>query len=214
MTSTTTEISTGTRVSYMDMANPLREGVIVGEVAGQWAVLWDDRDDARTLELDGLTFHTTVTKHMLERAVERQADYRAEGRGARCGGWDASPAAPAPTAYQLVQRLAKALREDELVQAHGAVDELRVWSGADHARFSGHDTKAPALCWESGPYEWAVVLTGTNGERLSSDYGPANTSQAVRDAYAAIHDAGFYVELTNSFVLALYPRLSAEWSRS
>lgn len=116
----------------------------------------------------------------------------------------AAPAAK-PTAYLLVQRLAKALREDELVQAHGAED-IVVWSGADHARFTGWDTKAPAICWEGGPYEWAVGLVDSDGARIGTEHGSEpNVAQPVRDAYTAIREAGFYCELTNSFVLAVYP---------
>lgn len=84
-------IEIGTRVSYEDIANPLREGTIVGEIAGQWAITWDDVDTfGAPVKSDtvGVAFHTTVTKHMLENAATRQATFRAEGRGHRCGGWD------------------------------------------------------------------------------------------------------------------------------
>lgn len=80
-------IGIGTQVSYSDMANPLREGVIVGETAGQWAVIWIGYDQP-TLAQDGLNFHTTVTPHMLENAIKRQRAFRAaSGSSARCAGW-------------------------------------------------------------------------------------------------------------------------------
>lgn len=82
-------ITVGTRVSYADVANPLRTGVIVGEHAGQWLVTWDG-DDAATLDVDGVTFHTSVTKPMLQRAAEQAATMRAERRGRR-GGWGVEP---------------------------------------------------------------------------------------------------------------------------
>lgn len=91
MTSKTHEIGIGTAVTYEDMANPLRRGTIVGEVAGQWAVKWDGYDGGATLlEQDGVEFHATVTKHMLAGAVKRQTEFRAAHNGSgRCGGWDA-----------------------------------------------------------------------------------------------------------------------------
>lgn len=320
MTSTTTtEITTGAHVSYEDMANPLREGSIVGEVAGQWAIVWDTTtSDRAMLAQDGVEFHTTVTKHMLATAVERQNRFRSEGRGYRCGGWDAAPAAPAPvelprvyfavpshytigsehatwaeavdvarskitkhdgipgysrawvdvrvqdeqgdrsvhrieifrapsspavedggvverepspvssrdllrattsrllaegaepitekpSAYVLLQRLAKAISESEIGKAYGAAEGITVWGAAEHTRFSGHETTAPAICWEEGPYEWAVVFTGDEGRNLSSEYGGCNTDDATRAAYKAVTDAGYYFELTNSFVLAVFP---------
>jgi hypothetical protein len=97
MTSKTQEpqIGIGTRVSYEDMANPLREGEIVGEVAGQWAIVWDtegDDLDSALIQAPGsdVAFHTTVTKHMLANAVERQRRFQSE-QGGRIGGWDAKP---------------------------------------------------------------------------------------------------------------------------
>lgn len=84
----TANIEIGVRVSYEDMANPLRAGNIVGETkSGEtWLVRWDDGQPSA--ELDGVAFDATVTKTMLEGAVERQRAYRAErdGRG-RCAGW-------------------------------------------------------------------------------------------------------------------------------
>lgn len=348
------DITIGSRVSYEDMANPLREGTIVGEAGGQWAVVWEERGEP-TLEQDGLRFHTTVTKHMLATAVERQSKFRTEGRGYRCGGWDAAPVEPAPvelprvyfavpshytigsehetwaeavdvarskitkhdgipgysrawvdvrvqdeqgdrsvhrieifrapsssavedgdavelpepsecaecghlhwhgpkhgysecpidlcgckgqperetppvssrdllrattsrllaegaepitekpSAYVLLQRLAKAISESEIGKAYGAAEGITVWGAAEHTRFSGHETTAPAICWEEGPYEWAVVFTGDEGRNLSSEYGGCNTDDATRAAYKAVTDAGYYFELTNSFVLAVFP---------
>ncbi len=87
---TKNEIGIGTRVSYEDMANPLREGAIVGEVAGQWAVKWDDGDVGRLVDHEGTrsVFHTTVTKSMLEAAYERNVEAKHKGNG-RIAGWNA-----------------------------------------------------------------------------------------------------------------------------
>lgn len=83
--------SIGTRVSYEDMANPLREGEIVGDLGHSWLVRWDGDDAPSTYEIGGVSvaFSSSVTKHMLDRAVARQRAFRADGRGHRCGGWDA-----------------------------------------------------------------------------------------------------------------------------
>lgn len=107
-------------------------------------------------------------------------------------------------AYQLAQALAKAIRESEIGEILDAKN-LVVWSAAEHASFSGYETSAPALCWEEGPYEWAVGLTGWEGERLSDEEN-IPTDAATRKAYAALAENGYYAELTNSFVLAIYPR--------
>lgn len=91
MTSSKHEIGIGTRVSYEDMANPLREGVIVGEVGGgvQWAIVWDDRDaDSALYEVDGVRFHTTVTKHMLASRHAKQVEAK-HRTGGKIAGWDA-----------------------------------------------------------------------------------------------------------------------------
>lgn len=66
-------IGIGTRVSYEDMANPRRQGTIVGEVAGQWAIRWDEDETIyKMTEAFGVFFHTTVTKHMLARHASRR----------------------------------------------------------------------------------------------------------------------------------------------
>lgn len=105
----------------------------------------------------------------------------------------------AKNAYQLAQGLAAALREE-----YGEPNEIIVWSAAEHGRFSGRGETAPAICWEGGPYEWAVALTGWDGERIS-DEQDVQTGAKVRAAWKALRDAGFYGECTTSFILALYP---------
>lgn len=83
-----TTIQIGTRVSYEDMANPRREGTLVAENNGTLAVLWDDADYAPVKsEAFDAAFHTTVTKTMLERAIER-----VEKAGGRSAGWNVLPA--------------------------------------------------------------------------------------------------------------------------
>lgn len=80
-------IGIGTRVRYFDMANPLRTGTITGEIdAFTWAITWDAEFvvlyDFKLHSLNGVDFHDTVTKSMLDRGVDRQA-----GRPGTIAGW-------------------------------------------------------------------------------------------------------------------------------
>jgi hypothetical protein len=112
-----TTIQIGTRVSYEDMANPRREGRIVGEIAGQWAVRWDEHDEIyRLLEQHGVYFHTTVTKTMLERAIER-----VEKAGGRSAGWNVI--AVDPHDLELAPALLDELGIDDRINADAAALE-------------------------------------------------------------------------------------------
>lgn len=104
------------------------------------------------------------------------------------------------TAYQHLQAIAKAIKASEAGQAYGA-DNLVVWSAEQHRNWTGWaDANAPAIVWEEGPYEWGYALTGYEGEKL----GELETDAATREAYAAFRADGYYLECSNSFILAAY----------
>jgi hypothetical protein len=100
--------------------------------------------------------------------------------------------------YQAARTLYAALKADPLADAHGT-DELVLWTKAD-AELRGWGT-TPVVCWEGGPYEWAVALTG--GDSLDSDYR-GDLGQGIKDALAKVREAGFYFEPVTSFMLAVY----------
>lgn len=199
----TSVVGIGTRVSYEDMANPLREGAIVGEVAGQWAILWDapeapscdecgstdlcfgvDESDVEDgtyvcedcdhrggrelLQHDGLRFHTTVTKHMLASAVERQERYRAEGRGGRCGGWNVD--APATTPNEKGLAATRAQDSKKLAESFRLTDDLLSQPGVDPEQ---RQTVAVARGWilEVLQERGELALVGMDDEYRSLDVG-------------------------------------------
>lgn len=92
----------GSRVSYEDMANPLRQGSIVGDIGHSWLIVWD-RDletGAPSTWREGgveIAFSSSVTKHMLAAAAERQQRFAEERRGVRCGGWNLDEVEPRRT---------------------------------------------------------------------------------------------------------------------
>lgn len=113
---TATSIQIGSRVSYEDMANPRREGRIVGEIAGQWAVRWDEGERVYNLtEQHGIFFHTTVTKNMLARHASRPG-----------AGWDVVDEAASISSHLL----AKALREATSSVFDGSIAK-NGWGGYD-----------------------------------------------------------------------------------
>lgn len=122
----------GTRVSYEDMANPRREGQIVGEIVEQWAIRWDEDETVyKMMESHGLFFHTTVPKQMLDRAAKRQSD----NPGRSVAGWNvvANPIAKA------IDRMSGEWDENGTVGVHLPADVApllltgRGWTFADGA---------------------------------------------------------------------------------
>lgn len=113
---------------------------------------------------------------------------------------EAVASASNPNAYQLVQRLATAIKRSEAGKAYGT-DDLVVWTAEKHSGFIGQKTDSPAICWEGGPHEWASILTGYNGEKL----GELETDRTTREAYWALQEHAFYAECTTSFILSVYP---------
>lgn len=117
-----TTIKVGTRVSYEDMANPRREGTIVAENDGQFvlAVRWDDDmfgGPVKSESFGDVAFHTTVTRHMLERAIERVAK-----AGGRSAGWNVLPAVD-PHDLELAPALLDELGLDDRIKADAAALE-------------------------------------------------------------------------------------------
>lgn len=110
------QIQVGTRVSYEDMANPRREGTIVAELDNQLAVRWDDDmfgGPVKSAAFGDVAFHTTVTRHMLERAIERVAK-----AGGRSAGWNVI--AVDPHDLELAPALLDELGVDERIKADAA----------------------------------------------------------------------------------------------
>ena len=76
-----------------------------------------------------------------------------------------------------------------------------VWEYTD----SGH----PAICWEEGPSDWAMLLDGGTSEEdrylyasLAEEFG---SDVKAPERPAAKMPAGVYAEPIMSFVLGLYP---------
>lgn len=104
-------------------------------------------------------------------------------------------------AYQHMQRIARTLREDELVQSYGEAG-LDVWPASRRQQWDGES--APTMVWEEGPFEWAYEFAGTDGRKLGHELYGYTTTKATRDAVAALRADGFYLECVNSFMLSAH----------
>lgn len=99
------------------------------------------------------------------------------------------------TAAQAATRLYHALRANDIARAAGVDDLVVLTTGAE----------APTVVWESGPFEWAVCLTGGDSLVASEldSYGgkqEANLAQVL----AEVEAAGLFFEPVNGFTLAAY----------
>jgi hypothetical protein len=105
------------------------------------------------------------------------------------------------TAKGAARLLYNALRADRTAQAYGVLDPS---SGLKLAESNGYG-KAPTLTWESGPYEWAINLSGGDSIVASEldDYGMPPEPR-LKTALAKAREGGFYFECENSFTLSAY----------
>ena len=95
------------------------------------------------------------------------------------------------TAYQVAQKIAKAMRQDEWFDAFGNTHTIEAWSKDRMARFAGSGEQSPGVCWEDGPYEWAVDMT-------LEEQPSARFNELAREH-------GFYMECWNGFIVTLHP---------